>query len=757
MKATHAMVILMTILFLNEAQAQKETWNWYFGNQCALNWSTGVPVAMTNSAMNQYEGSASISDANGNLLFYTDGISAWNTNHITMPNGTGMMGNFSTNQSALIVPKPGSTTEYYLFSNSSFELYYSIVDMSLQGGLGDVTTKNVFMKTNVAEKLAGVRHSNGAAYWVMVHEPGNNSFFAYEVTAAGVSTTPVISSVGINDPGSIGQMQFSPDGKRVAFGTYSSTTNLGIFDFDAATGIVSNPINVPVPNQVYGLSFSPNSKVLYRSSNPFAGQLFQYDLDAGNAAAVIASELMIANGFSNDEGHLQIGPDKKVYLARDGLATLGVIEYPDSVGMGCAWNPNGVTLAGKLCGLGLPNFVASYFNKSALIEHFCFGDTTTFLIADSASYLVAEWTFDDPTTGPANISYNFSTSHVFSAPGTYNVQVITVNINSFVDTALYTVVIEASPVLNLGNDTTLCTGQSITLNAGAGYASYLWQNGSSTSTYTATVSGTYGVQVSSAAGCKGMDSIDVTFSPCAGPVAALASSDTLWCDKTCIDFFDLSQNNPTSWTWYFQGASPSTSTDQNPTGICYNNYGSFDVTLVACNAVSCDSLFLDDFVTEFQLPAPAVITFINDTLFASPAVAYQWYNINNINVVLSTNNYFVPVVDGGYFVLGFDSIGCSVPSATFGFYTSLYDNNPSHANVYYNSYNDNIEIKYNELNGENVNYVLLNAIGQPVETIVQLSSTGTNTINTNNLTEGIYFLQITDGIKTTTFKLSIVK
>lgn len=130
---------------------------------------------------------------------------------------------------------------------------------------------------------------------------------------------------------------------------------------------------------------------------------------------------------------------------------------------------------------GSSNFVASYFNKSALIEHFCFGDTTTFLIANSASYLVAEWTFDDPATGPANISYNFSASHVFSAPGTYNVQVITVNINSFVDTALYTVVIEASPVLNLGNDTTLCTGQSITLNAGAGYASYLWQNGKSTS------------------------------------------------------------------------------------------------------------------------------------------------------------------------------------------------------------------------------------------------------------------------------------
>jgi hypothetical protein len=99
--------------------------------------------------------------------------------------------------------------------------------------------------------------------------------------------------------------------------------------------------------------------------------------------------------------------------------------------------------------------------------------------------------------------------------------------------------------------------------------------------------------------------------------------------------------------------------------------------LVACNALSCDSLYLDNFVTEFQLPAPSVVTFSNDTLYSTPAFSYQWYNTNNINLVLGTLNYFVPVVDGSYFVLTSDSNGCSVPSNTVGFYTGI--NNISHS------------------------------------------------------------------------------
>ena len=665
--------ILFNFQFVN---AQKQTSQWYFSNNSALDFLSGAPIALTNSAMNQYEGSSCISDDNGSLLFYTNGTEVWDATHSIMPNGTGLNGNNSTNQSALIVPKPNSNTEYYVFTNDMSNLYYSVVDITLNGGLGAVTTKNIFLQGSISEKLAGVKHANGIDVWVMVHGAGNSTFYAFLVTPLSVAGTPVISTGGPIDPGTIGQMHFSPNGKFVAFSSYGGAQNAAIFEFDNATGLASNGIGVPFSNQIYGCCFSPNSRYFYHQSNPPPCGVYQLDLQAGNAAAILASSTQVGTGLSTNLGHMQIGYDKKIYLAHDGLQQLAVINYPDSPAAAVDYNNLGVTLAGKTCGLGLPNFLASYFNDNVLIKNFCFGDSTTFSIEDTSALALAQWTFDDPSSGPANVVTQYNTYHIFTAPGTYNVELIRVYNNALIDTAYYVVNIVTAPIINLGADTTLCIGQNIVLNAGSG-SSFTWQNGSTLSTYTATVTGTYYVNVANIQGCVGNDSIDVTFTTCAGPVAALASSDTLWCDKTCIDFFDLSLNNPTSWTWYFQGASPSTSTDQNPTGICYNNYGSFDVTLVACNALSCDSLYLDDFVTEFQLPAPSVVTFSNDTLYSTPAFSYQWYNTNNINLVLGTLNYFVPVVDGSYFVLTSDSNGCSVPSNTVGFYTGI--NNISHS------------------------------------------------------------------------------
>jgi hypothetical protein len=142
------------------------------------------------------------------------------------------------------------------------------------------------------------------------------------------------------------------------------------------------------------------------------------------------------------------------------------------------------------------------------------------------------------------------------------------------------------------------------------------------------------------------------------PSTSLMSSDTNFCNVKCIDFTDLSTNNPTSWQWLFPGSDSLMSNMQNPINICYNSYGSFDVTLISCNSAGCDTLFLPGFINEYQQPTPT-ITQSNDTLFSSPAVDYQWWSVDSGLIVGATNAYYIPTQGGSYFVVVTDTVGCN--------------------------------------------------------------------------------------------------
>nr|MBK9650360.1 hypothetical protein [Bacteroidota bacterium] len=174
-------VVLYMIICTN-LHAQKQFEKWYFGSFAGLDFSSGVPVPLTNSAMFTVEGSSSLSDTSGNLLFYTDGLSVYNALHVAMPNGLGLAGGGSSTQSALILPMPGNVNLYYIFTVPDFAslgFNYSIVDMTLQGGLGDVTAKNTFLLGNVSEKLSAVYHANGTDVWVCVHSYTGDAFHSF--------------------------------------------------------------------------------------------------------------------------------------------------------------------------------------------------------------------------------------------------------------------------------------------------------------------------------------------------------------------------------------------------------------------------------------------------------------------------------------------------------------------------------------------------------------------------------------------------
>ena len=204
------------------ASAQKQANNWLFGFNAGISWNTGVPVPFTGGQTQCDEGVGSISDGNGNLLFYTDGNTVWDRTNTPMPNGTGLLGNTSTSEDGLIVPYPNSLNLYYVFSldasGGSNGLTYSIVDMTLNGGLGDVTgTKNVLLYTPSTEKVCAAKAANGVDVWLASHQDATDSFVLYLITPTGINPTPIIQAAGTVTPfgDEIGYMNFSPNGSMV--------------------------------------------------------------------------------------------------------------------------------------------------------------------------------------------------------------------------------------------------------------------------------------------------------------------------------------------------------------------------------------------------------------------------------------------------------------------------------------------------------------------------------------------------------------
>jgi len=244
-------LVLAIALLSVVSSAQNQTKKWLFGATAGIDFVPGTPIPITTGAMNPWEGCASIADATGALLFYTDGLQVWNKLNLVMPNGTGLMGNSSSTQSGVIVKQPGNPNIYYIFTTDAQAgangLRYTTVDMSLAAGNGSVTVKNTLIYGQTTEKLTAVRHCNGVDIWVVSHDYPTNNFRANLVTAAGVGPS-ILSAVGPAHSGStntIGQMKASPNGRKLAYGAeYAPFDAFHLFDFNNATGVVSNYLNL---------------------------------------------------------------------------------------------------------------------------------------------------------------------------------------------------------------------------------------------------------------------------------------------------------------------------------------------------------------------------------------------------------------------------------------------------------------------------------------------------------------------------------
>ncbi|WP_034057260.1 T9SS type B sorting domain-containing protein [Lacinutrix jangbogonensis] len=391
-KYSKILMLFIAIVFSSLAIAQQQAANWYFGNNAGINFdvANNTVSSLDNGELITAEGCTSISDENGNLVLYTDGTTIYNAAHAVMENGNNLLGDESSTQSAITIPKPNDPNIYYVFtvgSNSnSTGLNYYTVDLAFNGGLGKVIGSNTNLLGKCAEKISAVlKDCLTGNIWVIAfsNDAGTNAtnmdtFHAFEVSTAGVNTAAVKSTLALSISDFSGNLKFSPNSSKLA--SANGTGGLFIADFDASTGTVSNPEFLETQSPVelsYGVEFSPNSQLLYVTTylsqeNPTDpngpplnfSNLYQYNAFATD---ITASRTLITNQQLY-RSSLQLGPNGKIYCSlsetyNEGIPFLSTINNPNTIGMACNYQHKSVNLSGNVSRQGLPPFIQSFFTQ----------------------------------------------------------------------------------------------------------------------------------------------------------------------------------------------------------------------------------------------------------------------------------------------------------------------------------------------------------------------------------------------------------
>ncbi len=293
-------ILLLHLVFIfSNSFGQGVSNLWLYGyNNAGINGTidfyNGLPTITTNQRHMRFDlEEAVISDNLGNLLFYTNGNYIADATDDTMLNGSNLTpgwfadsygsGGFPMGQGAIIIPFPNDANKYYLFHEDGVvlstpvncvqpvNLFCSIVDMTLNNGLGSVVSKNVSIlsDTLILGELTAVKHANGRDWWLICHKNFSDKFYMILITKYGIGNI-YSQNIGFSyGYGGEGQNVFSPNGEKYA--RYKPPDGLDVMDFDRCTGQFSNWNHIQINDSASGggVAFSSNSRYLYVGSGRY--------------------------------------------------------------------------------------------------------------------------------------------------------------------------------------------------------------------------------------------------------------------------------------------------------------------------------------------------------------------------------------------------------------------------------------------------------------------------------------------------------
>ena len=382
---------------------------WCFGDSAQIDFNQQPPTVSWCS--NRSRGTAcSIADSSGNLLFYCHtfyiplwqtgydklGV-VWNKNNEIMENGDSLVGRGWYHE-MVIIPNVLNYNQYYLFHSGvslNGQLYYSIIDLSYNNGLGKVVQKNTLLDSlngeQVSDGLTAIKHGNGRDWWVIFRSYGNNAnnaFHKYLITTYGIQHFPD-QNIGTQTYAGFIRLKFSNNGSKLLL--HNTGGLMELYNFDRCSGDLSNlrlihPEINSIQDYFWGAEFSPNDSLLYISTEETPTYLYQFNLYVSN----IYSSKIILDTFSfplYGGSDLKLAIDGKIYRGYPYITggpfyfpypdsvfnnynmNLSVIENPNILGTGCNYQSLSFNLGGKRTYNGLPN--NPYYDMPALGGSVC--------------------------------------------------------------------------------------------------------------------------------------------------------------------------------------------------------------------------------------------------------------------------------------------------------------------------------------------------------------------------------------------------
>ena len=458
-------LFIFLFIFSQVFYAQNETNNWYFGGYSSLNFNNGQMSIQYGSSMTTPAGCSSISDKDGNLMFYTNGETVWNKNHEIMENGDGLNAEITNNQSSIIIPDPIDDNIYFILTTRISEgdggIFYSKAEFSSENPLGVITDKNIVLTTSSTERITAVyspeTNSVKAVGLGKINgfsdNPNFDTLFIINVgpvTSFANSYASVVNTIIIDETfdSTLGPIKFSPNGQLLAIG---NPGKIHVYDVDILTNSVSfretfNTGGLGSLIPVEGLEFSPDSEIIYFSGG---GALKKYII---NTTEAFNEAIFIASAPDHKFGTLQLASNSKIYMASytdgaphyfDKLSVINTPENIDDIGL----QINSITFAGSYSTKGLPNFVTSYFKNRIIAKDDCFYNAIDFSLDAYATIDSVVWEFGDGTT-----STSLNPTHQYSQSGTYTVRAV-ISVNN-TDIELFKK-IQAFPVAQIENNYTI--------------------------------------------------------------------------------------------------------------------------------------------------------------------------------------------------------------------------------------------------------------------------------------------------------------